>query len=110
MQSMPPKDSKIRNRNMETRRYPPITDIGNPQRLEKESDEDGVSVVVRGRESRLHGKGRQGNDTLSKPEGAIRRTRINRPMRLDTRRAAEAISIESCKSQRVLSRVVELGY
>ena len=53
---------------MGTRRYPPITDMGNPQRLEKESDEDGVSVVVRGRESRLHGKGRQGNDTLSKPE------------------------------------------
>lgn len=53
---------------MGTRRYPPVTDTGNPQRLEKEGDEDGVSVVVRNRESRLHGEGGQGNDRLSKPE------------------------------------------
>ena len=53
---------------MGTRRLLPAPDAGNPQRPEKEEDEGGVSVVVRGRESRSHGEGRQGKDALSKPE------------------------------------------
>lgn len=53
---------------MGTRRLLPAPDAGNPQRPEKEEDEGGVSVVVRGRESRSRGEGRQGKDALSKPE------------------------------------------
>src|SRR5262249_47765041 len=65
---MPPKDSKVRNRNMGTRRSSPVTDTGNPRRSEKRNDGGGVSVVVGGRESRSHGEGKQGVDRLSKPE------------------------------------------
>src|SRR5262249_34280499 len=65
---MPPKDSKVRNRNMGTRRSSPVTDMGNPRRSEKKGDGGEVSVVVGGRESRSHGEGKQGVDRLSKPE------------------------------------------
>ena len=65
---MPPKDSKSESRNRGTHRSSPVTDTGKPRRPAKENDGGGVSVVVRGRKSRLHGKGRQGEDELFMPE------------------------------------------
>ena len=45
-----------------------VQETGYPRRSGKKDGGDGVSVVVRDRENRSHGKGRQGVDTLSKPE------------------------------------------
>ena len=46
----------------------PLTDKGYPRRPGKKVNGGGVSVVVRGRESRPHGEGRQVSDTLLKSE------------------------------------------
>ena len=46
----------------------PIKEMGYPRRRGMSSNEDGASVVVRGRESRLHGEGGQAVGTQAKPE------------------------------------------
>jgi RNA-directed DNA polymerase len=46
----------------------PLTDKGYPRRTGTKVNGGGVSVVVRGRESRPHGEGGQVNDTRLKPE------------------------------------------
>ena len=46
----------------------PVTDTGYPRRPGKKAKGGGVSVVVRGRESRPHGEGGQVDQTLLKPE------------------------------------------
>src|SRR5262249_40406146 len=67
--SVPPKDPKVVGRNMGTPSRPPATDAGYLRRPVKVSKEDGASVVVRARESRAHGEGRQSVGTLRVPEG-----------------------------------------
>ena len=46
----------------------PLTDKGYPRRPCRKVNGGGVSVVVRGRESRPHGEGGQMSDTRLKPE------------------------------------------
>lgn len=65
---MPPKDSKVESRNMGTLDHSPTTEVGKPRRPARNDGGGGVSVLVRARESRVHGKGRQGVGTLQKPE------------------------------------------
>ena len=65
---MPSKDSQVNNRNMGTESDPPVRKTGYRQRLGKGHPQGGVRVVVRERESRLHGEGEQGIGTTSKPE------------------------------------------
>lgn len=49
---------------------PPVRKTGYRQRLGKGHPQGGVRVVVRERESRSHGEGGQGIDTLSKSDRA----------------------------------------
>lgn len=71
---MPPKDSKVEDRNMGTCSRPPATEAGYPRRPGKDGGRGGVSVVVGARESRAHepsavqGEGGQEVRTLQKPE------------------------------------------
>ena len=65
---MSPKNAPVGNRNMGTHGPSPLTDKGYPRRPGKRASGGGVSVVVRGRESRPHGEGGQTGDTLLKPE------------------------------------------
>lgn len=65
---MPSKDSKVRNRNVGTRSCSPVRKTGYRQRPGKKKNGDGACVVVRERESRLHGEGRQGTDNFSMTE------------------------------------------
>src|SRR6266849_7128605 len=65
---MPPKDSRVRNRNMGTHNPSSAQEADYLRRSGKKDGGDGVSVVARDRESRSHGKGRQGVDKLPKPE------------------------------------------
>lgn len=65
---MPSKDSKVINRNVGTWIPSPDTNTGYRQRPGKKENKDGVSVVVRGRESRSHGEGWQGIDNFSMTE------------------------------------------
>ena len=53
---------------MGTRTHPPVTDTGYPRRPGMDASGGGASVVVRARESRVHGEGRQGAGATSKPE------------------------------------------
>lgn len=53
---------------MGTSWHSPLTDKGYPRRPGTKVKGGGVSVVVRGRENRPHGEGRQVNDTLLEPE------------------------------------------
>ena len=53
---------------MGTESDPPVRKTGYRQRLGKGHPQGGVRVVVRERESRLHGEGEQGIGTTSKPE------------------------------------------
>ena len=53
---------------MGTYGHSPLTDKGYPRRPGTKVHGGGVSVVVRGRESRSHGEGRQGKDELFMPE------------------------------------------
>ena len=46
----------------------PLTDKGYPRRPGTKVNGGGVSIVVRGRESRPHGEGGQVSDTRVKPE------------------------------------------
>src|SRR5713101_2232517 len=65
---MPPTDSKVTRRNMGTPTRPPVTETGYPRRPGTGAREDGASVVVRARESRAHGEGRQRDGALLKSE------------------------------------------
>ncbi len=65
---MPPKDAQVGNRNMGTCWLSPLTVKGYPRRPGKKVSGGGVSVVVRGRESRSHGEGGQTSDMLLKSE------------------------------------------
>src|SRR5262245_37477140 len=65
---MPPNDSKVTRRNLGTPAHPPASETGNSRRPRKGAREDGASVVVRARESRVHGEGKQGDDGLLKSE------------------------------------------
>src|SRR6476659_10246842 len=53
---------------MGTRARSPVKNTGYPRRPGKVADEDGASVVVGARESRVHGEGRQGASTHLEPE------------------------------------------
>ena len=55
-------------RNMGTVICPPAKETGYPWTTREGRMRDGASVVVRGRESRLHGEGRQETDWLLRPE------------------------------------------
>ena len=48
--------------------HSPARKAGYPQRPGKNDERDGACVVVCGRESRLLGEGKQGDDTIDKPE------------------------------------------
>jgi len=61
---MSSKDSKVKRRNMGTRDCPPVTQTGYPWRPEMGGHGGGASVVVRARESRVHGEGKQEVDAL----------------------------------------------
>ncbi len=65
---MPPTDSKVTRRNMGTPTRPPVTETGYPRRPGTGAREGGASVVVRARESRVHGEGRQRDGALLKSE------------------------------------------
>lgn len=65
---MTSKDSKVDKCNMGTHTHPPDTEAGYSRRPRKDGHGGRASVVVRARESRVHGKGRQKTDTLAKPE------------------------------------------
>ncbi len=65
---MPPTDPKVSPRNVETRQRPPTTEVGKPRRPARDAGGKGASQVVRARESRARGEGRQGVGTHSKPE------------------------------------------
>lgn len=65
---MPPNDSKVIHRNMEAPQHPPTTDVGKPRRPVMGAGGRGASRVVRARESRVQGEGRQGVGTTPKPE------------------------------------------
>ena len=53
---------------MGTRTHPPVTETGYPRRPGMGAYGGGASVVVRARESRVHGKGRQRAGIATKPE------------------------------------------
>jgi hypothetical protein len=65
---MPPKGSKVGHRNMGTRACPPTTEVGQPRRPAMGTQGGGAFVVVRARESRVHGEGGQQVGTLSRPD------------------------------------------
>ena len=65
---MPSKDSKVKKRNLGTCSHSPVGKTGYHQRHGMIENEGGAYVVVRDRESRLHGEGGQGIDTSSKTE------------------------------------------
>ena len=65
---MAPTDSVVRERNVGTQSHPPGTDPGYPRRPVTGAVGGGASVVVRARESRVHGEGEQRAGRASKPE------------------------------------------
>lgn len=65
---MPSKDSKVKKRNLGTCSQSPARKAGYRQRSGMIENEGGACVVVRDRESRLHGEGVQGIDTFSTTE------------------------------------------
>jgi hypothetical protein len=65
---VPPKGLEVESRNMGTFEHPPVTDTGKSRRPTMGARGGGASVVVRARESRVQGEGRQGVGTPQKPE------------------------------------------
>lgn len=65
---MQSKDSKVKSRNKGTGDCSPERKSGYPQRPGKNNQRGGADVVVRERESRLQGEGKQGTDTHSMAE------------------------------------------
>ena len=65
---MAPTGPKVDHRNTGTLDCPPTTEVGEPRRPVKGSRGGGASGVVRARESRVHGDGRQEVGTRLMPE------------------------------------------
>lgn len=65
---MPPKGSEVDHRNAEALDGSPATEAGKPRRLAMNRRGRGASHVVRARESRVHGEGRQEVGTHPKSE------------------------------------------
>jgi RNA-directed DNA polymerase len=65
---MSSKDSQVEHRNMGTRDCPPAAQTGYPWRPGMDRRGGGASVVVRARESRAHGEGKQDVDALAVAE------------------------------------------
>jgi len=65
---MPSKDSKVKKRNLGTCSHSPVRKTGYQQRPGMNKNKGGACVVVRDRESRLHGEGGQGIDAFSTTE------------------------------------------
>ena len=65
---MSSKDSKVKKRNLGTCSHSPVRKTGYQQRPGMSKNKGGACVVVRDRESRLHGEGGQGIDTSSMAE------------------------------------------
>ena len=65
---MPPKGPKVDHRNAEALDASPTTEVGKPRRPAMSRRGRGASQVVRARESRAHGEGRQGVGTHPESE------------------------------------------